>query len=272
MEDETRPVPEGWVRQFDPKTTHQYYVDTRATPPRSVWHHPYDDEQFMSSLPSEERERIEELNRHPSRADIMSMSSSEDLHAPDAKSSGASADKKTAAGVGASSSHPPAYDTHTAGYHAGPSNAPPPKGMKKFGRNLKDKLTGTTHEQREKERQQRAIEEQREYEMHVRIRNAMAKAFETGQPQLLGRDKDGKDVYVEPPNYGGGRYGNGGYGFNPYGNMGGGYGYNAAYQPGRYAAPGYAYSRPQGYGYGGGYGLPIAGGLLGGALLGGLLF
>jgi len=93
----------------------------------------------------------------------------------------------------------------------------------------------------------------------------MSKAAETGVPQLLGKDKDGKDVYIEPPgaNYPG--YGAQAYGYNPY-------------SQGPYANPNATfvrppdpYQRPYGYGYGGGYGMPLMG-LGTGFLLGGLLF
>ena len=56
MEDEGRPLPPGWVRQYDTNESHQFFVDTTADPPRSIWQHPYDDEQYLSTLTSEERE------------------------------------------------------------------------------------------------------------------------------------------------------------------------------------------------------------------------
>lgn len=143
-----------------------------------------------------------------------------------------------------------------------------------FGRKLKDKLTGMTHEEREQERKRRAAEEQRMYEQHLRTRQAMAKAMQTGQPQLLGKDRDGKDVYIEPPAPPAGYGYGGGYGYSPYRGYGGG--------PAVYSTPNARYIRPQqpygrpGFGGGFGGGLPLAagvgGGLLGGLLLGDLLF
>ncbi|KAG8995257.1 hypothetical protein FRB94_009307 [Tulasnella sp. JGI-2019a] len=47
IEDEHRPLPEGWVRQLDPNSSHHFYVDTLATPPRSIWVHPYEDSQWQ---------------------------------------------------------------------------------------------------------------------------------------------------------------------------------------------------------------------------------
>ena len=49
MEDESRPLPPGWVRLYDAKQSHQFFVDTNSEPPRSIWHHPYDDEKYRKS-------------------------------------------------------------------------------------------------------------------------------------------------------------------------------------------------------------------------------
>jgi hypothetical protein len=89
--------------------------------------------------------------------------------------------------------------------------------------------------------------------------------METGQPQLLGKDRQGRDLYIEPPR---GPYApQGAYGYNPCGGRG-------MYQTPnvRIVRPAGPYGRPYGYGYGGGAGLPIAAGFLGGALLGGAMF
>lgn len=59
MEDEARALPKGWVRSYDPETSHQFFVDTTADPPRSIWTHPYDDEEYLRTLSTEERERNE---------------------------------------------------------------------------------------------------------------------------------------------------------------------------------------------------------------------
>lgn len=158
----------------------------------------------------------------------------------------------------------------------------PLKGVHKLGRRVKDKLTSSTHEEREARRRQREEEERKAYAQHQYFRQQMSKAAETGVPQLLGKDRDGKDVYIEPPGgpggYGDGYgYGGGGYGGGFQGYGGGSYGYNP-YSQGPYADPNAKfvkppnpYARPYGYGYGGGLGLPLLG-LGGGLLLGGLLF
>lgn len=246
MEDEHRPLPKGWVRSFDPETSHQFYVNTTTEPPTSIWTHPYDDPGYLSTLSSEERERIEQESlRHPpgsqpTKADIIS--------------------------------------DHTDNEHSDNELPPRPKkdgqgsGEKpSFGRKMKDKITGTTHEERERERARRAEEERRLYQQHLQIRQAMSRAMQTGEPQLIGKDKQGKDVYIEPPPRGGygmaggpaGRmYPGNGYGYSPYSN--GMY----ATPNARYIRPGMPYGRPYGGGFGGGMGLPL---MMGGGLMGGLL-
>ena len=246
MQDEARDLPAGWVRQYDGKSQHQFFVDTKANPPRSIWHHPYDDDTYLKTLSTEERERIEQFQRqHPSREDIIDADSDvDDPH------------------------HEPRLPPYPA--TGATSSANQSKGSSKWGRKMKDKLTGTTHEQRELERQKRHEEEEEMYRRHLQIREAMAQALQTGKPAYLGKDRDGHDVYIEPPyttrppNLNGRYYDMYG-GSSPYSNP-----------SNRFVAmpPAYPYNRPY---YGGGYqrggmGMPIAGGLLGGALLGGLLF
>ena len=243
MEDEQRSLPKGWVRTFDPESSHQFYVDTTTEPPRSIWTHPYDDGEYLKSLTSEERERIEHdsmgRGHPPSRADIMAEhTDEEDFEEHHLSSSAANAEL------------PPRPDSKG-------------KGKLGFGEKMKNKLTGTTREQRAEERKRRAEEEQRVYERHMMIRQAMSRAAQTGKPQLIGKDKAGKDIYIEPPSYGGGGFPGSGY-------PGGGYGYDP-YRSGIYSTPNARYVRPSqpygrqgGYGYGGGYGMPLA---LGGGLM-----
>lgn len=236
MEDEGRPLPSGWIRQYDHTQHHQFFVNTNKDPPTSIWHHPYDDEDYLNTLDPAERKRVQGLHKTPTDADIVAMSSDED-----------------------DDHHPKPPRGAPPGHAASSTSQKPSRG---FGRKLKDKLTNSTHEQREEQRRQRAIEEQRAYERHQHIRQAMSRAIETGQPQLIGKDRDGKDLYIEPPQgFPGQRYG-----YNPY--MNGPY----AAPNARYVRPNYGYNRPYGGGYGGGYGLPLAGGMLGGLLLGDMMF
>jgi len=244
-----RPLPEGWVRTYDPIESHQFYVDTTKDPPVSSWVHPHDNEDYLSTLTSEERERLEEESfnrgRHQSKADITSAHTDDE-----------------------DDDHPTASSSRI------PNELPPRTGKanasnsdtRSFGRKFKDKVTGMTHEERERERAERARREQQMYERHLHIRQAMTRAAQTGQPQLVGKDGDGKDIYIEPPAYRGNMGGMGGMGgYGGMGGMGGGYpGRGYAMDPyrggvyttpqARYIRPPNPYMRPRGYGYGGGYG------------------
>lgn len=232
MEDENRPLPPGWVRQFDPQEQHQYFVDTTKNPPRSIWVHPYDDPEYLSTLSPEERKKHARLHRSATLEDIA------------------------------------AEDTDDEDHHDLPARqaAGGPTGIHKFGRKMKDKITGTTHQQREQERKKREEQERQAYMAHLRARQAMVKAMETGQPQYLCKDRQGRDVYVVPPN-GGRSLPAGAFGFSPFGA-------GSPYAMGgpRYNRPMGPYQRPYGRGYGGGFGMPVAAGFLGGAMLGGLMF
>ncbi|KAI4119397.1 MAG: hypothetical protein LQ345_000705 [Seirophora villosa] len=239
MEDEGRPLPQGWVRQYDPDNDHQFFVDTTREPPRSIWHHPYDDDDYMNSLDPTERQKIRGTLQVPSHGDIAAESSDEDRD-----------------------DHPPPHTAPANNIAANPSQQQP-AGASKLGRKLKDKLTNTTHEQREEQRRQRAIAEEQFYERHRQLRRAMVMAMRTGQPQLVGKDHQGKDVYIEPPPTAASMRSRGGY--NPYAQ--GIYGNPNA----RFIRPANPYQRPYGRGYGGGYGLPLAGGLMGGMLMGSMM-
>jgi len=51
MEDEAHPLPKGWVRDYDHANKHHFYVNTQSNPPRSIWVHPFEDEQFQHEHP-----------------------------------------------------------------------------------------------------------------------------------------------------------------------------------------------------------------------------
>lgn len=296
MEDEARPLPQGWVRSYDPENSHQFFVDTTKEPPRSIWHHPYDDEEYVNSLSGAERERVEQesinykRDHPPTKEDYIHAPSDDD---DDDFLPAHYQNQTAAAGSAASGSNaqlPPRPDGK--GGKDG-KDGKDGKGKEKisFGRKMKDKVTGMSHEEREQQRREREEQERRAYEQHVKIRNAMRKAAQTGEAQLIGKDKDGKNIYIEPPrtaSYAGG-YPGVGYGYSPYTP----YNSNGIYSTpnARYVRPGMPYARPYGSpygyggygggyggygynrgGYGGGMGMPVMGGLLGGALLGGLLF
>ncbi|WVQ80768.1 hypothetical protein IAT38_002873 [Cryptococcus sp. DSM 104549] len=49
IDDEGRELPEGWLRLFDDKQGHHFYVEESTK--RTIWHHPYDDKTYLYSLP-----------------------------------------------------------------------------------------------------------------------------------------------------------------------------------------------------------------------------
>ncbi|KAH9908416.1 hypothetical protein F4778DRAFT_795836 [Xylariomycetidae sp. FL2044] len=278
MEDEHRPLPEGWVRTYDPQTSHQFFVDTKADPPRSIWHHPLDDEQFLATLAPSERERFGGIHRHPSAADLEAESTDEEESADEGKSMGA-----RGSGYG----------------YSGAS-----EGVLGLGRKVKDALTGTTHQERMQRRKTREQEERNMLEQHRIFRRALEEALRTRKPAFLGQDDSGNDVFLEPPGvrYPGVRdqkilsdravevfYSSGqgpqvqnmggrgvrfiradGVDYDGMGGRGLGGMYSGSY--GGYQRPYGPYRRPYGYGYGGGMGLPLMAPLFGGMMLGGLLF
>ncbi|KAK5072470.1 hypothetical protein LTR51_005107 [Lithohypha guttulata] len=251
MEDEHRPLPEGWVRQWDPKEQHQFFVNTKADPPQSIWHHPYDDDSYLSTLTSEQRERIQEEERQR-----MEHYHDYDESSTSTKQSQASSGVPVSSHHTGSSSFPEELPPRTSGTTAAASSSSHHKG---FGEKFKEKVTGQTKEERQREREIRDQQEREYYEAHIRFRQCMQQAQITGQPQFFAKDRNGQEIYIEPPNMmGGGGYGGRGYGYNPY--TSGPY----ANPNARFIRPqaGY-YGRPYGRGYGGGMGMPIAGGLLG---------
>ncbi|KAL8873983.1 MAG: hypothetical protein Q9198_006948, partial [Flavoplaca austrocitrina] len=55
---------------YDPENDHQFFVDTTREPPRSIWHHPYDDDEYLATLDPTERQKIQGSLRVPSNADL----------------------------------------------------------------------------------------------------------------------------------------------------------------------------------------------------------
>ncbi|KAK0629472.1 hypothetical protein B0T17DRAFT_469620, partial [Bombardia bombarda] len=186
MEDELlRPLPAGWVRAFDRKTKHQFFVDTSANPSRSIWSHPYDDEPYLRTLSAPERDRICSPNTglHDTAAarlhteQIAGESTDEDSNLLD---------------------HLPHPDEGIAGAHQQGGGG---GDRRTVGRKLKDKITGMTHEQRVAARARREKEEQELYREHQILRRGMRGAMDTGRPQLLGEDDNGVKMFLEPPRH-----------------------------------------------------------------------
>lgn len=206
MDDERRELPEGWVRCFDPKQEHHFYVDTATK--RSTWVHPYDDPEYLAALPDTHPANP----RSPEAQQIVRRAEEEQQRRKD-KASG-----------------------------------------RNWFQRKKDDIIGTKEERtraKEEKRRRRAEEEKR---MMKAQQEYMKRRRELLQRQL--NDPSIRSYYASNP-----------YGYSaplsPYGRMGygglGGYGYG---YPGGYGR------RYGGYGYGGGMGMPLFGGLAGGMLLG----
>ncbi|KAB5582887.1 hypothetical protein GE09DRAFT_284455 [Coniochaeta sp. 2T2.1] len=277
MEDEARPLPSGWVRCFDPHYAHQYFVDTTTDPPRSIWRHPYDDKVFLDSLPPAERDELHQQGllghpNHPRTHDVYVSTTDEE---PDDLVAGSSTKRERKSAFA------------------------------KFERKVKDRLTHSTHAERQARRRRRAEEEQSGYQSYRLFRRKLEDAMRTGEPQELGLDDDGREVYLQPPGavymgqveerrlgpyvtevvYGPGAGTGVGLGGNDarfvkadgiYGHEGGKevagfpgtFGYGST---GGFARPSEPYHRPPGQRSGGGAGLPFALPLLGGLMLGGMM-
>ncbi|TIA99298.1 hypothetical protein E3P96_02943 [Wallemia ichthyophaga] len=48
MSADGRPLPEGWIEDFDPQYQRNFWVDVRKEPPVSIWHHPLDDAEYSN--------------------------------------------------------------------------------------------------------------------------------------------------------------------------------------------------------------------------------
>ncbi|KZT61931.1 hypothetical protein CALCODRAFT_303190 [Calocera cornea HHB12733] len=129
MEDEMRELPDGWIREWDPKQKHHFYVDTKANPPRSIWVHPYDDPEYISSIP----------DKHPAKQ-------------------WANAQQQNARPVGQGTS---GTGPARAGAAAGAAQTGQKPGLLT---KMHDKLTGTTKEERDA-----AKEQQRQHRSSSRV-------------------------------------------------------------------------------------------------------
>ncbi|GAA6013631.1 hypothetical protein JCM10207_004796 [Rhodosporidiobolus poonsookiae] len=227
MMDEARPLPQGWRREFDPNSQHYFYVDTNATPPRSIWTHPLDDPDYLSA--------------HPKEAQELASSFSPPVEPPsDSKHPDAHA-----VGKGEDLSPAPSRD-HVSAYE-GKGKGKEKEEKRTLGRRMKDKLTGTTHEQRVAERKRRQEAELKQYQAYLQRRQQILEAQASGRYQPMYAAPAGPYRYQRP--------------------MYGSYGYGPGYGPGGYGN-GIGMMRPSGLGTG----MAVGGGLLGGLLLGDMLF
>ncbi|KAK0708915.1 hypothetical protein B0T21DRAFT_352936 [Apiosordaria backusii] len=165
MEDELRPVPSGWVREFDPDTQHQFFVDTNYDPsPRSIWRHPHDDAEYLTSLDESEKLRL-------------CLYISETAHDDDSDESDEPAD------FGSDSKASGTSEKHS------------------LARKMKDTLTGTTHDQRVSARAEKALREREMYRQHRILRKGMTTAMHTCRPAFLGKDENRTHMFLEAPGH-----------------------------------------------------------------------
>ncbi|KAI0016215.1 hypothetical protein F4780DRAFT_703092 [Xylariomycetidae sp. FL0641] len=301
MEDERRPLPPGWVRSYDPSHNgHQFFVDTRCDPPRSIWHHPLDDETYLASLPPVERAHAEGMRRHTSWDDVEAESTDEEDEDHEEekeehhKGWGGLMRKRKDSGYDAQAAEASGSGSQHVG--GGNNNKADPAPPRRLGRRIKDAVTGTTHAQREAQRAERARRERDMYQQHQVFRQGLHAAMRTGQPQLLGEDDNGRHVYLQAPGVrypgvtnttrlspravevyyrpgGGPRPNDQNARFVAPEDNWGSAGWSGGGYPGTYGRPYAPYARPYGMGYGGGMGLPLmAAPLFGGMMLGGLMF
>ncbi|VDC01895.1 unnamed protein product [Peniophora sp. CBMAI 1063] len=251
------PLPFGWVKEYDPSSEHYFYVDTKANPPRSIWTHPYEDEQYLNEHP-DVKEKVQSMLRQMEADRARDDLSSPPAYMPERRHSYTGRDNDD---MGSSSNGSAAV------LGAGPA-ANKGKGKEKkrgvFGK-MKDNLIGTAEERAayKKEMERVKAEERKQREAAYQKQLEAQRVYyqqQAAQRQQYAQAGPSR-VYVQQ-GYGG--YGGG------YGGYGGGYG-----QP-RYGPPPMPYNQRynNGGGFGGGsnVGLGLLGGLAGGLLLGDLLF
>lgn len=251
MDDERRELPEGWVRCWDPKNEHHFYVDTATK--RSTWLHPYDDPEFLRTLP-------EHHPAHPNSAEATAMrkrGEDEALLVQKARSHSSSQPGPSSPPKGAG-----AGATNPDGSHAWPQH----EEHRNWIQRKKDKLIGTKEERAKAKEDRRkakaeALRKRREMEEQYLKRRQELMRQQLNDPNIRNYYASDPFMYSAPA----GPYSRaGGLYASPYG-----YGYPGGYGR-RY---GYGYGSPYGYGYGPG-GLGMGGGLMlggGAGLLGGML-
>ncbi|KAI0660480.1 hypothetical protein C8Q70DRAFT_975757 [Cubamyces menziesii] len=173
MSYEHEPLPPGWVREFDPNTKHPFWVDTKANPPRAIWVHPYEDEQFLREHP-DVRDRLAREYRGTATEDAPPPYSPR-RHSFNGTSSG-------------SHLNVPTDDRRPA--RCQPGTPKPPRGF--FGK-LKDKAIGT-----KEEREARKQEERR---MHEQYLQQLAEQRRRMQQQRMSTPSGGFGAFNQRPGY-----------------------------------------------------------------------
>ncbi|KAJ4499473.1 hypothetical protein C8R41DRAFT_893389 [Lentinula lateritia] len=168
------PLPYGWVEQRSPDG-HRFYVDTKANPPRSIWTHPYEDEQY--------------LHEHPDVREKMRTSiSNQELRSSRSDHKQSNYDDR---------------DTRRHSYNGQSSSSSRSPGHNRgfFGK-LKDKAIGTTEERQAEKARAAQIQEQRRQQRLAQQQAYYNQAQYAPPPQQYGNRYGGY----------GGTYGSGGLG------------------------------------------------------------
>ncbi|KAK7468746.1 hypothetical protein VKT23_003249 [Stygiomarasmius scandens] len=176
-----RPLPYGWVKERH-ESGHPYYVDTQSNPPRSIWVHPLDDEQYLREHP----EAREKAKTRPvsTQAPPMKYEDTDRRHSFNGTPS--------------------------------TSNSQAPKKRGLFGK-LKDKAIGTKEEREAEKRRIAMLQEQRRQQ---RLAQQAAFNQQYGQPQYGYGPPPGQYGYGAPGPYGQQQFGYGRGGRGPGGGMG----------------------------------------------------
>ncbi|KAH9858209.1 hypothetical protein C2E23DRAFT_803096 [Lenzites betulinus] len=237
------PLPSGWVEEYDQKNKHPFWVDTNARPPRAIWIHPYEDEQFLREHPDVRDRLARDRRATPSEAPPPYTPRRHSYGGASSHTSGSHLNVPADEGRNARSQP----GTPLVGQHQNHHD----RGF--FGK-LKDKAIGTKEEREAKRREERRQEElymqqlaeQRRRRQQQRMSSPIG-GLGGGLSGLGQRRSYGPSMYAAPMG-------------NPY-SMGGGFGGGLG---------GLGGGRRYGFG-GGGLGFPLLAGAAGGLLLGDML-
>jgi len=244
--DDDLPLPFGWIKEYDPTSEHHFYVDTKSSPPRSIWVHPYEDEQYLREHP-DIREKVTSMMKQFETDRARKELSNSDRPMPERRNSFSGRDNEDM-GDGPS---------------RGSAAALSPSAAKKRGffAKMKDKAIGTKEEREAYRREMARIDMERRKQREVAIRAQQAAYRKQEEAWQRQQQLQRQQFSQAGPSQ---------FGYS-------GYGQQQAYYPppgAPYGRTEYVYQQQQqsrGFGGGGG-GLALLGGLAGGLLLGDLLF
>ncbi|KZP10536.1 hypothetical protein FIBSPDRAFT_203169 [Athelia psychrophila] len=210
------PLPYGWIQEMDQTHGHPYWVDTKANPPRSIWTHPYEDEQYLNENPAV-REKVQ--NKRHSQPDLPGLAPPGDSKSGDPRRHSFSGSQSgIQAGASGAASSSTANDRDAAGK----------KGF--FGK-LKDKAIGTKEEREAYKKQQMELDRQRAIQRQRQMEAYQAQMAQMRQQRQQQGRPFGGGMYSSPAGNpyqmgGSGGFGGGGFGggMNGRRRQGGGFG------------------------------------------------